>query len=132
MAGDGTLVAAIGGDAVVTALVNRLYLRVLADAKIAAFFANPDVDSIKLHQRDFLDLALHGIDAYTGRSMQEAHAGHGITDADFDRLMQHFDEALSDVQVAGDVASRLAERLRALRGEVVNAPQPLPAAGEAD
>lgn len=121
MARDATLQQAIGGESGMAALVDRLYERVLGDAKIAAFFAHTDVGELKRHQRDFLALAVHGAGQYHGRSMREAHAGRGITGRDFDRLLHHLAEALEDTGVDGDAAAQLIDRLTELRGEVAGA-----------
>jgi hemoglobin len=103
------------------ALVDRLYERVLADAKIAAFFAHSNVDELKRHQHDFLTLAVHGAGSYHGRSMREAHAGRRITDRDFDRLIHHLAEAMADTGVDDVPAARIIDTLSALRGEIVGA-----------
>ena len=118
MAREVTLHETIGGEPGMTALVDRLYERVLADAKIAAFFAHTDLDELKCHQREFLTLAIHGVGQYSGRSMREAHAGRGITDRDFDRLLQHVAEALEDTGVDGEDAAQIINRLGTLRGEI--------------
>lgn len=116
---EATLHEAVGGEAGMAALVDRLYERVLADAKIAVFFARSDVDELKRHQHDFLTLAVHGVGSYNGRSMREAHAGRGITDRDFDRLMHHLAEAMDDTGIDGGTAAQIIDRLTVLRGEIV-------------
>jgi hemoglobin len=117
----GTLLEAVGGESGMAALIDRLYERVLADAKIAAFFAHSDVDELKRHQHDFLTLAIYGVGSYHGRSMREAHAGRGIGDRDFDRLMQHFAEAIEDAGIDGGSSLQIIDRLAALRSEIVGA-----------
>lgn len=116
-----TLHEAVGGESGMAALVDRLYERVLADAKIAAFFAHTDVDELKRHQQEFLTLAIHGVGRYHGRSMHEAHTGRGITDRAFDRLIQHLAETLADTGVDDGSAAQLIDRLTALRGEIADA-----------
>jgi hemoglobin len=114
-----TLYAALGGDAGMAAIVDTLYAHVLANPRLAAFFAHTSLEELKRHQREFLAFAFSGASAYTGRSLKEAHAGRGITDADFDRMVHHFAAAFDSVGVAEDVRTAAIRNLEAHRPEVV-------------
>lgn len=114
-----SLYTAVGGEAGIAALVDELYAHVLANPRLAAFFAHTSLDELKLHQRDFLAFASHGPAGYTGRRLDEAHVGRGIADADFDRMVQHFAAAFEAAGVPEDVRAAAIRNLEVHRPEVV-------------
>jgi hemoglobin len=83
------------------------------------YFADVDREELKRHQRAFITIALGGPDAYSGRSIDDAHSGHGITDAAFDRTLQHLADALAELKVPGEAIREVASALTRLRSEVV-------------
>lgn len=113
---------ALGGRGAVAALVRELYLRVLADATVAAYFAHANVEQLESHQAAFLTEALAGPAAYEGRSMREAHAGRGITDKAFDRLLAHLVEALAAINAREELVQAVVANLEPLRSEIVESP----------
>ena len=110
----------LGGDAAMTAIVEQLYERVLANARLAAYFAHGGVDALREHQRDFLAALFDGPARTSGLTLQEAHTGLHITDADFDRLLQHFRDTLTERGVAELLAERAIARVQVLRPQVVH------------
>jgi len=114
-----SLYQAIGGAPVLEKVVDAFYLRVLGNARLAAFFAHTDLEELKRHQREFLGLVLHGPEQYTGRSMHEAHAGRGITAADFDRMLIYFNEAFAIAGVPEPLVARALAAVAPYRQEIV-------------
>ena len=86
--------ARIGGHAVVAAVVDDFYRRVLGDPSLAPMFAGVAMEKLRNHQISFLTAALGGGLAYGGRTMREAHSGLGIRDAHFTGVAAHMHEAL--------------------------------------
>jgi hemoglobin len=119
---DTSIYAAIGGQPAVMAAVEEFYRRVLADPALAPYFAGIPVKRLKGHQAAFFAMALGGPDRYKGRSMQEAHAGRGITDADFDRVAGHLVATLAALGVDQGTISRIIGHVAPLRTEIVEAP----------
>lgn len=82
----------IGGDAAVDAAVERFYEIVLADERIAHFFAGVDMKRQAMHQKLFLKYAFGGMPNYTGQSMRKAHKHlveeMGLTDVHFDAVLE--------------------------------------------
>ena len=118
------LFEAMGGAAVLATVVDEFYLRVLSNARLAAFFAHTDLDELKRHQREFLALALHGPAQYSGRPMREAHQGRGIHAADFDRMLRHFREAFAAAGVPEPLIVQALATVEAYRSEIVSSDGP--------
>lgn len=108
-----------GGAPGIEAAVNVLYARVLADAELAPYFDGVDLDRLKSHQRQFLGVAFGGPELYRGRDLEVAHAGLGITEASFDRLVDHLAHALEDLGLAHAAVTVVRARLDALRSSIV-------------
>ena len=113
-----TIYDAIGGEAAVSAAVDDFYKRVLADPDLAGFFSETSLPHLKTHQRAFIGAALGGPEAYAGRSMSEAHAGRGITEQDFDKVVGHLADTLTSLGVPADTIGEIAAVLVPLRPEI--------------
>lgn len=109
----------LGGDDGLRTAVAVFYARVTADPELAPYFADVDLDRLRAHQRAFLMAALDGPTLFTGRPLEAAHAGRGITDEHFDRLVDHFAATLGDLGGAPSVVALVRERMEALRARVV-------------
>lgn len=114
-----TLFEELGGDAGVKTAVAIFYNRVMADAELAPYFDGIDLGRLRMHQRAFLAAALGGPELFTGRGLEGAHAGRGITDAAFDRLLDHLAETLGDLGLPSASVADVRERVESLRERVV-------------
>jgi hemoglobin len=112
---------AIGGAQAVQAAVEQFYTRVLNDPRLAGFFTDVDIQRLKTHQRAFIAAALGGPQLFAGRDMATAHAGLGITDADFDAVVAHLAGTLTDLGVPADQVTEIGAALAPLRGQIVTA-----------
>jgi hemoglobin len=109
----------LGGDAGVKTAVAIFYNRVLADPELAPFFDGVDVGRLRMHQRAFLTAALGGPELFTGRGLEQAHAGRGIDDAAFDRLLDHLAETLGDLGLSAGSVAVVREHVEELRTRIV-------------
>ena len=109
----------IGGKPAVSATVDGLYERLLADPVIAPYFAGTDMDRQKRHMRAFMALALGGADLYAGRDMAGAHAHLGVTHDAFDRVVGHLVDTLVALDVPGDLIHAIGDELAPLRDQIV-------------
>ena len=82
-----SLYGRLGGKSVITAVVDDFVVRVAGDPRINRFFTNPDTALLKVKLVDQICEASGGPCKYTGKDMQTAHQGMGITNADFDALV---------------------------------------------
>lgn len=115
-----TIYQAIGGEAAIAAAVEVFYQRVMADPALNGYFAHSDMEQLQRHQRAFFTMALRGPGAYAGRSMRAAHAGRGITGADFDRVAAHLVGTLDSLAVPAELTERIVQQIAPLRGDVVS------------
>lgn len=115
-----TIYEEIGGAPAVTAVVDAFYLRLVDDPELASFFAGKDMTRLKAHQRALVTVALGGTsEEYNGRMMQPAHAGMGITDDAFDRVLDHLAAVLAGAGVAPVTTAKILAILDPLRCDVV-------------
>jgi hemoglobin len=115
----GSMYEQLGGAPAVQAAVDEFYRRVLADPEVAPYFAGSDLGRLERHQRAFLAAALGGPNPYRGRAMRVAHAGRGITDEAFDRVITHLAGTLASLGVGEELIVAVATALEPLRAEIV-------------
>jgi hemoglobin len=85
----------------VHAAVDDFYKRVLGDPSLAPFFSGVD--------------------------MGTAHAGLGISDANFDSVVSHLVTPLTSLSVSDDIIGQIGAALSPLRSGIATAPVPEPA-----
>jgi hemoglobin len=95
----------LGGKKAIVAVVDDFVGRVSADSRINAFFAATAADPMRLAAFkpklvDQICEASGGPCKYTGKGMKEAHAGMGISGADFGALVSDLVAALDKFHVA--------------------------------
>ena len=113
-----TMYQAVGGDAGLTQLVDRFYVRVWGDPELKSYFEGVDKDSLKRHQKAFLTFALGG-GAETGKSLPEAHTGLKISDEAFDRVAKHLRYTMEELDVDKSLAQIIAGFVQGKRSAVV-------------
>ena len=111
----------IGGAGAVRAAVDGFYARVLADPQLAPFFTGTDLNRLKAHQRAFIAAAIGGPEIFEGRDMASAHAGLGVTDADFNAVVGHLVDTLTGLGVPAETIGEIGSALAPLRADIVGA-----------
>ena len=110
---------AIGGRAAVTAAVDRLCRRLLADPALAPFFPGGVGARHRAYLVTILGEALGGPGRYRGPDLAGAHHGLGVRDAHFERAAGHLAAALDELGVPRHLADRIAGIVAGLRPAVV-------------
>jgi hemoglobin len=110
---------AVGGGAAVSAVVNDFYERVLDDPQLAPYFEDVDMARLKRHQVLLVTKVLGGPDNYTGRPLDEAHEGLGITSDDFNAVVGHLAGAMKDAGVPDDIIGRAGAAVVATEPDIV-------------
>ena len=117
----GSIYDEVGGAPAVTAVVDGLYRRLIADPDLMAYFDGRDLDGLKAHQRALVTVALGGTtEEYGGRMMQPAHAGLAITNEAFDKVLEHLQAALAGAGVAPATSAKVLAILQPVRTDVVD------------
>jgi truncated hemoglobin YjbI len=93
----------LGQEPAVTEAVKRFYVRVLDDPALTRFFEGVDVDKLQEHQVALFTKILGGPDNYSGRALDAAHRGLGITDEQYALVGGHLIAVLDELG-AGEVA----------------------------
>jgi hemoglobin len=114
-----TVYDAIGGSGAVSAAVDVLYDRLLADRLVAHHFEGVDLRRLASHMRAFLTAALGGPALYQGRDMGAAHAHLGITAAEWDATVGHVVGTLESLGVPADLIAEIGARLVPLKDVIV-------------
>lgn len=113
----------IGGEAAVKATVAKMYEKILADELLVPFFGEINVDALRHSQNAFVTFAFGGPNAYTGRSMREAHRSSvtkGLTDIHFDRVLSHLSAAMRELNVPDDLIAEATAIVQTTRQDVLN------------
>jgi hemoglobin len=115
-----TIYQRIGGEAAISAAVDRFCQRVLTDPALSHFFTGVSMTRLKAHQFAFLSQALGGPRQYAGASMRNAHSNLAIEQRHFDSVAVHLVEALRELGVSEDIVGEIAAAVRPLSDEIVN------------
>ena len=124
-AADSTLYQRLGGKTAITAVVDEFVSRVASDTRINAFFAATAADpkrlaSFKGKLVDQICQASGGPCHYTGKDMKTAHAGMGISDADFNALVEDLSGALDKFNVGAKEKNELLGALGSMKSDIVS------------
>ena len=114
----------LGGTPAITAVVDEFVARVAADTRINRYFASVASDPARLKAFkgklvDQICEASGGPCKYTGRDMKTAHAGMGISNADFDALVEDLVKSLNTFKVAAADQKTLLGVLGPMRAQIV-------------
>ncbi len=112
---------AIGGRAAVTAAVDGLYGRLLADPELSPFFPGGVGARHRAYLATFLGEALGGPRRYRGPGIASAHRGLRISDIHFDLVAAHLGATLDELSVPRHLTDRIIGIVAGLRQAVVTA-----------
>jgi hemoglobin len=115
----GTLYERLGGDAGIAAITEGMLARSAEDPRIRDDFAEADI--VNLYERlvEHLCMLSGGPCTYTGRDMKAAHAGLGLTEADFNALVENLVDAMTEREVPIAAQNELLAILAPMRGDVI-------------
>ena len=109
-----------GGQSGVEALVEEFLVRLLEDERINAQFAETDLVNLNDRLVEQFCVELGGPCTYTGRDMAESHAGLGITEADFNALVEDLVAAMEARGIPRGAQNQLLSRLAPMHGDIVS------------
>ena len=109
----------LGGQEAITAVVDMFVDNVAADKRINTFFANSDIPALKGKLVEQVCQASGGPCTYTGRDMKTVHQGMGITEADFNALVEDLTAALDHFKVPMPEKDELLGLLAPMKSDIV-------------
>lgn len=111
----------LGGKDAITKVVDMFVANIAADARINARFTNGSVDIPRLKTMlvDQICEASGGPCKYTGKNMKESHVGMGITNEEFDAIVEDLVKALDDAGVGEREQGELLAVLGPMRADIV-------------
>ena len=117
-----TLFEKIGGRETVEKASHFLYVNILLDDRIKAFFENTDIEKQKRKMTAFLTYIFGGPSLYLGKDMRRAHKNaveNGLSDDHVDAMMECVRKALDQVGVDGDSTDEVIKAIEAHRNDVL-------------
>jgi hemoglobin len=113
------LYRALGGTDGITKVVDAALAEIHGDLRINIFFEKTDMADLRRLLIEQICAATGGPCEYTGRSMEEAHSGLNISDADFDAFVEDLVRAMDSQEVPKDLQKQLLGLLGPMRPQVV-------------
>ena len=110
----------LGGKPAIQAVVDDFIGNVAGDGRINQRFAGTNIPRLKTRLVDQICEASGGPCKYTGQSMKAAHAGMGITDAEFGALVEDLVKSLDKFSVPAPEKNELLSALGGMKGDIVN------------
>ena len=117
----------LGGHDVISAFVEDIMARVIADPTLAVYWKGKSRDSRRKDNQlvlEFLCMAFGGPSTYLGRDMKTSHAGLGITDDEWDVFAVHAAAALDKLGISGREKSEFLAAAVSLKEDIVEVPRP--------
>jgi len=122
MSGTKSLYERLGEKPAITAVVDDFVGRVAVDSRINGKFAFANIPRLKMMLVDQICAASGGPCTYTGRDMKSAHAGMGITGAEFDALVGDLVATLNKFKVPEREKNELLGALGPMKTDIAERP----------
>jgi hemoglobin len=113
----------LGGYDAISAVVENLLDRLMADSQLARFWDNRGADGIAREKQlliDFLCANAGGSTLYTGRDNKTSHRGMGINDADWLLFLGHLQATLEHFQVPNTETNDVLAFIESTKIDIVN------------
>jgi len=113
------LYRALGSEAGVARLVDAALARIHADLRINLFFENTDLADLRRLLIEQICAASGGPCSYTGRSMEEAHSGMNLSEADFAAFVEDLVAAMDEVRLAAPTQHQVLALFGPMQAQIV-------------
>ena len=109
----------LGGRAAIAAVVDTFVAKVAADPRINKKFARSNIPRVKAELVNQVCAETGGPCTYTGRSMKEAHRNMGVTEGEFNALVEDLTSALNVFKVPTREQNELLGALGTMKDDIV-------------
>lgn len=115
-----TLYDRLGGQEGITRVVSDMYRHVLADGRVRAKFDDVDTEFIKHELVQQICQISGGPCRYHGPSMRGGHQGLGITERDFNAVVEDLEQGMTDAGTPWGARGQLLALLAPMEGQIVS------------
>ena len=115
-----SLYARLGGDDALEAVVDDFYDRVLSDDTLRPYFEDVPMGELRTHQKQFLAAVTGGPVEWDGPDMEDAHAHLEISAGDFERVADHLQSTLVELDVREKERAEVMEAVAMLEPFIVS------------
>ncbi len=121
---EASLYERLGGKSAIEVVVNDFWTEVFADnritnEKVRARWAAIHIPTLKMHVTNLMCMATGGPFEYTGRETKTTHTGLGITNADFEAVVDDLVKTLDKYKVPEREKNELLSLLAPMRKDIV-------------
>lgn len=109
----------LGGRDAISAVVDTFVAIVASDSRINRKFARSDIPRVKAMLVDQVCAHTGGPCTYSGRTMKEAHRNMGVTEEEFNALVEDLVAALNAYRVPQAEQAELLGALGTMKGDIV-------------
>jgi hemoglobin len=113
------LYQSLGGEAGVARLTDAALGRIHSDLRINVFFEHTDLPDLRRLLIEQICTASGGPCTYTGRSMEEAHSGMNLSDADFTAFVEDLISAMNEVKLSEDAQKQVLGLFGPMKPQIV-------------
>ena len=114
----------LGGQPAITAVIDSFVAIVAKDDRINKKFAKSDVARVKKMLVEQVCAQTGGPCTYSGLTMKEAHKNMGVTDGEFNALVEDLVKTLTAYNVQKTEQDELLNALGSMKGDIVEIPGP--------
>ncbi len=114
-----TLYADMGGQEGINRMVDEVEKIYLADPRIKDIFEESNLERLNAKLKEDFCMIAGGPCAYTGHSMEAAHKGLHLTNANFNALVEDLQDAMDKTGIAFATQNRFLARLAPMQHQVV-------------
>ncbi len=116
---DENLYVALGGENAIAVIVENFILEIARDERIIDHFEVSNVQRFRVMMNQHLCMVADGPCEYTGDTMIDTHTGMGVTEGDFNAIVENMMAAMDKAEVPLGPQNRLLARLATFRGEII-------------
>jgi hemoglobin len=116
---DNELYLALGGHDGIERITENFIMEIAGDDRVIDHFADSNVQRFREKFAEHFCMVVDGPCQYTGDTMIEIHTGMGVTEGDFNAVVEDLMAAMGKAQVPIGTQNRVLARLATLRGEVI-------------